>query len=46
MQDEGREIVGVRVNPELAGLKSITHFADELAMFMRPFMLQNVTNGK
>lgn len=46
VQDEGREIVGVRVNPELAGLKSITHFADELAMFMRPFMLQNVTNGK
>ena len=45
IRDETKEIVGVRVNPELAGRKSVTHFAEELAMFIRPFMLHGVANG-
>lgn len=39
VSNDDKEIVGVRVNPELIGFKGLAHFANNLATFIKPMML-------
>ena len=37
--NDDKEIIGMRVSPELVGLKRLAHFAGALAEYVRPLML-------
>lgn len=40
--DDDKLIVGVRVNPEMAGFKGLAHFAETLAEYIKPLMIESL----